>query len=186
MRLLDLNLVSRKSVAHLVGSVFLLMAVGAWGYVLYDYRIVTAEAEIMEAKWHSLHRTGRGEYSPTEPTNAGERKIQQAEVVYTNSIVRRFSLPWSGVFEEIDASVGDDVALLSVEPDTEKRELRVIAEAKNFSAMLDYTSRLQAGRFFRNSHVISHQIQQQDPQRPVRFVLVATWAEDATRMEKSE
>lgn len=186
MRSLDLDLIARRSAARLLGGVFLLWAVGAWGYALYEYRGLNAKAEIMEAKWRSLHRASRRENMPAEPRDAAEREKRQAEVRYANNIVRRFSLPWNGVFEEIDASVGDDVALLSVEPDTEKRELRVAAEAKDFNAMLDYIGRLQAGRFFRDSHVISHQIQQQDPQRPVRFMLVATWAEGAAKSEKSK
>jgi Tfp pilus assembly protein PilN len=75
----------------------------------------------------------------------------------------------------VEASVGDQVTLLGVEPDTEKRELRLIAEAKDLDAMLAYARRLQESALFSDAYVVSHQIQQQDPQKPVRFVVNAQW-----------
>lgn len=41
--------------------------------------------------------------------------------------------------------------------------------------MLDYIRRLNKGEFLTDVHLVSHQIQQSDPQRPVRFVLSCAW-----------
>jgi hypothetical protein len=55
--------------------------------------------------------------------------------------------------------------------------VKINGEAKNFEAMLQYITQLEKREEFGPVYLQSHQIQQQDPDRPVRFSLLATWQE---------
>lgn len=82
---------------------------------------------------------------------------------------------WDKLFKALESSMNEDVALLSVQPDAVGGTVALDAEARDWDAMLDYIRRLNEGKFFTGVHLISHQIRQSDPQRPVRFALSCTW-----------
>jgi Tfp pilus assembly protein PilN len=67
------------------------------------------------------------------------------------------------------------VALLQIESDVDKQHVKISAEARTLGAMLDYLRDLEGRSILSDVYLQSHQIQQQDPERPVRFVLTATW-----------
>ena len=88
--------------------------------------------------------------------------------------------PWSELFVNVEAASLPNVALLSIDSDSDKHQLKISAEAKDLQSMLDYVRALSAQPKLANTYLLSHRVQQQDPQHPVRFVLTARW--DATRL----
>ena len=78
--------------------------------------------------------------------------------------------------ELASAERNTSVAVLSVEPDRDKQQVRVLAEARNLSMALAYVERLQKSEALRFPMLESHAIQEKDPQRPVRFQLRADWS----------
>ena len=88
--------------------------------------------------------------------------------------------PWSELFFNVEAANLPHVALLSIDSDSDKHQLKIAAEAKDLQSMLDYVRALSAQPKLANTYLLSHRVQQQDPQHPVRFVLTARW--DATRL----
>jgi len=97
------------------------------------------------------------------------------EIRQANEILRQISLPWEKLFQAVESSVNQEVTLLGLEPDIEKHIVRIRCEAKNIAAMLNYIRQLQKQHEFRSIYLQSHQIQEQDLERPVRFSLVAAW-----------
>lgn len=156
----------RRGFALLAG----LVAVIAAGVLLERQRAAEAELDDWQQKWRSLAaRTERP---------AGKRAEQvrfTEEIARANRIVDRLGLPWGELLSAIDATAIDDVTLLSVEPDVERKEVRILAEAKDSKAMLDYARILQQSRPLSHGFIASHQINNQDPQKPVRFTAVAVW-----------
>ena len=49
------------------------------------------------------------------------------------------------------------------------------AEAKGKNAMLDYINRLQAAQSLQRVMLESHEVMSQVPEKPVRFVVTASW-----------
>lgn len=97
------------------------------------------------------------------------------EIRHANEILRQISLPWEKLFQAVESSVSEGVTLLGMEPDIEKHIVRISCEARNIPAMLDYIRQLEAQHEFSSIYLQSHQIQERDPERPVRFSLVAAW-----------
>ena len=67
-----------------------------------------------------------------------------------------------------------DTALLQLQPDADQRRLRLTAEARNREAMFAYVQRLERSPALAEVHLISHQVQAEDPQHPIQFSLQAT------------
>ena len=179
MRTLNLDFVRQTSSLRRLGVILLIAAVATAAYLAQVYVKHSAELEVWQTKWHRLQKAQRKD--ATEPASNPSQKLEweqlQSELKTANRVIARLSLPWDALFREVEIAVGEQVTLLSVEPDTEKSELRITAEAKNLTAMLEYIKRLRAIALFKDAHLTSHQIQQQDPQKPVRFVVNAQWGE---------
>jgi Tfp pilus assembly protein PilN len=109
------------------------------------------------------------------PTSAQTEREHILEVEHANQVLRQLSLPWNTMFKAVESSSGKTVALLSMEPDMQKGTIRISGEAKSFVAMLDYVRQLEQREVFGSVYLQNHQVQQDDPQKPVRFTLLAVW-----------
>lgn len=176
MRALRLSFVRHPRSLRGVGYVLLVLAIATASYLMKVYLDQFSELESWEAKWRSLQKIQYKEISGNPNQNVEWARLQ-VELKGANKIIGRLSLPWDMLFHEVEASVDELVVLLNVEPDTERHGIRITAEAKNLEAMLNYTKRLQAVDAFKYAHIANHQIQQQDAQKPVRFVVEAQWVE---------
>jgi len=108
------------------------------------------------------------------PRGAGS----EAEAIAgARAVVTHLAGPWETLFRTLEAIEAPDVALLVIAPDTQKNKVRIYAEARTFTAMLSYYSAMEQSRAFDDVVLVEHEIQQNDPQRPVRFSITAAWSE---------
>lgn len=105
----------------------------------------------------------------------GDVQKTALEVKHAREILSQLGMPWNDLFTSVEGVEAPDVALLRIESDVDKQRVKISAEAKDLGAMLGYLRNLERRPNFLDVYLQSHQIQQQDPQRPVRFVLTATW-----------
>lgn len=105
---------------------------------------------------------------------AAEQAALAREIDRANRVAAQLNLPWELLFSVLEANE-HDVALLSVEPEVRKREVVIAGEARNFEEMLAYVRYLQAQPVFSGIALQTHQINQQDRDKPVRFKLTAGW-----------
>jgi hypothetical protein len=174
MRRLKLDF-QRKSANMGGGVVLLAIALLVGGILFSEYRDLADEIDEGEAKLTRLERlTGHKVESPGKhDANPYGEEIKRA-----NEVIDQLALPWDQLFAAVEGAAGKDVALLAIQPDKRKREVTIGGEAKNVAAMLDYMRRLNESKPLRKVDLLSHQIQQQDPQKPVRFNLSAKWIVD--------
>lgn len=136
------------------------------------YRSLSARADLLEARGGQReHKAQRG------PSSERAAAALALEVRHANEVLRQLTTPWGGLFQTLETSAGKNVALLTLEPDTEKRLVKISGEAKNMTAMLNYVQRLENRDAFGTVYLQSHHVQLQDPEKPVRFVVQATWVE---------
>jgi hypothetical protein len=174
MRAIKLDFVHRPHPAQRWGYLLLLIAVVIAAYLGQSYLTLSGDVATWEMKWRALQSAQRKQ-AESSVIPQTEWQQMQAELKAARRVIAHLSMPWDGLFHEVDASVNDQVTLLSVEPDAEKHEVRITAETKNFSDMLDYVKRVRSITVLKDAYVVSHQIQEQDPQRPVRFIVDAQW-----------
>ena len=82
---------------------------------------------------------------------------------------------WATLLNTIESVQAKEVALLVLEPDATNGKLRVTAEAKDVSAMLDYLKQLQQQPGLRDVVLLSQQVNEDNKQQPVRFIVGAQW-----------
>jgi Tfp pilus assembly protein PilN len=104
-------------------------------------------------------------------------RAQRIEVNQANQVLRQLGLPWNTLFRAVEEPAGPDISLLSLEPDLQKGVVRIGGEARNFEALLAYVKQLSSREVFGNVMLLSHQVQQDHPDKPVRFALLAHWKE---------
>ena len=92
-----------------------------------------------------------------------------------NEVAHELSRRWDRIFLALESAKAPNVALLAIEPDPRKGLLKLTAEAKGKNAMLDYVDRLQTAQPLERVMLESHEVQAQAPEKPVRFIVTATW-----------
>lgn len=138
------------------------------------YRNLSTQAALLESRADGIQRATQ---RPPPGGRAGKRMALDLalEVKRANEVLRQLSVPWGGLFQTVESIDGKDVTLLALEPDMEKRLVKISGEAKNIAAMLDYIKQLENRNVFGIVYLQSHHTQLQDPEKPVRFVLQAIW-----------
>lgn len=111
----------------------------------------------------------RGNLARDESVRLGD------EIKFANNVVERLTLPWEDLLQALEAATTGEVALLSVEPDVQRKVLRITAETKNKGEMLAYVDRLGGNKRLTGVHLVNHQIGTQEPGQPVRFSMQASW-----------
>ena len=159
---------------NLAGMLALAIGVVSLGSAVWYSRDLSGEISDREVLISRLQERedGRSMFRETEPRDAEQiaRETKQA-----NAAILALSLPWKEFFDAFEATRANDVAVLAIEPDAQKGVVRISAEAKGLESMLNYVSSLQKIALFREVLILNHQIQDQDPQKPVRFVVQAAW-----------
>lgn len=173
MRKLDLNFQPRSRMPSIGGMLLLLLAVLLGGKFYTEYQDVTAKIELTEANLVRLEQlTGR---KAVAHSNRKLSEHESAEFKLAAEVIDQLALPWNKLFGAVEDAADKDVALLSLLPDRRKGTLSIGAEAKNVKVMLDYMRRLNEEKPLKEVALLSHNIQEQDAEKPVRFTLSAKW-----------
>jgi Tfp pilus assembly protein PilN len=101
--------------------------------------------------------------------------VPVAQAAAVNATVLQLNLPWRALHDAIQAGTPAAIALLALEPDARKNTVRITAEAKSSDDMIAYVERLQKSDWFSGVSLARHEINEQDPNRPIRFQLDAQW-----------
>lgn len=171
MRKVNLNLYSPGTRNNSgAGALLLLTAalLAAWLVTLHN------EAIVEQQRIQSLmaeHNSAKSEASGTD--SRGQSVAAQFQ--RAAAVIEQLSFPWNKLLRAIEDTTGADVALLAVQPDVAAKTTTLDGEAKNWASMASFVKRLKSDGFFSDVHFVSHQTQQSDPQRPVRFRLLCTW-----------
>jgi len=136
-----------------------------------DGRIAAREAVLLDIE-RTLPRAG------VRSSDAQEGRTQQASLAAARRIEDRLNLPWSALFGTLESLANEEVALLSLVPDPRRQQLRLSAEARTLDAMLAFHRRLEGSAELADVALVSHEIIENAPGRPVRFDLIARWSVD--------
>ena len=117
-----------------------------------------------------------------QPNNQFRRKltvskspISPKQVKETQLVVNTLSMPWSELLNGIEEAGLEDVALLSLQPDSKKQQLVLTGEAKNLPAVLAYLDRIESQTMLEKVYLQKHGVSEADKDRPVQFTIVAIW-----------
>jgi Tfp pilus assembly protein PilN len=167
---LDLDFVRSRRRYSWHGALLLVGGIVAAAFGVQQYfaaeRAVTAlERELAMLARGAGNGTGR---------NADLDQLR-ARIVLANQVVRKKTVPWDGLFRDIENASDSRIGLLAVQPDAASGLVRISGEARDAAALTDYITRLEAQPSLRNVHLAGHEIKVNQGRPVVRFDLNATW-----------
>lgn len=112
---------------------------------------------------------------PRTPTGQARKALEQRERAAL-AAVQQLTLPWAGLIKALESATTRDVALLQVEPQAERRELAVTAEARHAEAMFRYLRALAAAQGLSDVHLVTYEVRHEHPQQPIRFSARASFS----------
>lgn len=159
---------------HWVGMVALVLVLAAGMQLWQYYRQISAQVEHLELLAVKIeHKLHPG--IPAVKPSAAEAQQSDAEIKAAKEVMLQLNLPWHELFAVLEESNGGDIALLGIEPNLKKGLVQVSGEAKDFAALFAYIRLLQASTPMSDVHLKNHQIQEQNPEKPIHFTLDASW-----------
>jgi Tfp pilus assembly protein PilN len=174
MRALSLDYRRTSHFWHWVGIVILTLAFGGavklGSYYLLLSKEMTHLENLIARIEHKLHSK---RIAP--PTNIAQMQRLGVEVKSANDVLLKMGLPWDMLFQSMESANNDNISLLGMDPDSKKGQIKISGEAKDFDALLGYIRTLQKNNFFTEVYLQHHQVQELDPDKPIRFTLDATW-----------
>lgn len=125
---------------------------------------------------HQLrHVQERAAAISARPVEVAQVAIPEAQATFVNGAIMQLNLPWRELQDAVAAATPRSVALVAMEPDPRKRVLKLTAETKTSDDMVAYVAELKQQELFSGVMLTRHEINEQDPNRPLRFQLEATW-----------
>jgi Tfp pilus assembly protein PilN len=79
------------------------------------------------------------------------------------------------LFVALESAQPGAVHLISVEPDSQKLTLKVVAEAPDVYEMLKYLRALKGQTGLQEVFLSEYEIGESTPDKPMRFTVTATW-----------
>ena len=155
----------------LVGMLLLTVGFGAAALVALEYRNISAHRAAIELRLAAAARAAA-------PANPRDSVAEAHMALSAQQAALDLATPWTLLLSELEQAGKESqgqVALLGVEPDHAKHNVRVSAEARSLPLALAYVTRLQSSRSLKYPMLDRHEIRADDAQHPVRFELTGEW-----------
>lgn len=173
MQAIDLDYLAGRRF-NWVGVLALVIGVIALMLVVWHYRDLSQEVSDQALLVENLREQEKNSYVvPVSEIRDDEQTALETRQV--NAVIHQLSLPWKALFAAIEMTRTNEVAVLAIEPEVNKGLVNISAEAKKLDGMLNYAASLQKVELFREVLILNHQVQDQDPEKPIRFVVQAAW-----------
>jgi Tfp pilus assembly protein PilN len=169
---LDYQISRRKS--NRPEIILLLSGLAATLFLGIHYLTVTTEMEQLESQQTTAASKTKHRVVDARLASLNAQQLR-AEINQANVVLAQLALPWEALFRDIESSQRGRVALLSIEPNADKRTVKITGEAKDLAAMLSYLQFLQQKPSLHGVYLQSHHVDQQTAEKPVRFTLNASW-----------
>lgn len=173
MRELELDYQRNSSKLTRMGVIMLSISVVVLVVVVFQYMQMSAESRMLETQVQQFER--KDATRNTSVSVKRDTRSLAAEVKQANHVLKMLGLHWDSVFGAVATAHREGIALLSFAPEPEKGSVKISAEARNFSLMLDYLQRLEEQPALDAVYLQSHHMQNDNPKKPVRFVVTADW-----------
>lgn len=102
--------------------------------------------------------------------------ITEVQAAAVNGAIAQLNLPWRDLFDAMEAATPKSIALLELQPDARRNVVKGVAEAKSSDDMIAYVEQLKKQELFTAVVLTHHEVNEQDPNKPLRFRFEAQWA----------
>jgi hypothetical protein len=171
MALLNLDFHPPGTRPSLSGSVLLLLGIAAVAAAFASIRHAEATKATMEEQV-ALQEQVRQKRQPNR--NVDKRKATRTEeaLLARARVIASLDYSWQPMFAALEATQSKKVALLSIEANQTKKQVRIIAEARTLTDAVAYVGQLQRQGAVSRALLLQHDVQSEPAEHPVRFTLL--------------
>lgn len=134
----------------------------------FDYLAASDDLAAVQHRKENLERKNARQPNRSQEGSNGESP-QMADAA------RQLQRPWDLLLQELEDKVDNSVALLSVEPDPGRQQLRISGEARELTDVLAFVKRLEQATSLQQPTLTSHQTRQSNAGTIVVFTVQAAW-----------
>jgi Tfp pilus assembly protein PilN len=167
---IELDYVAATRRSHWIGAGVLALACAAAGQLVVHQQSLRHELSAL-----ALAQGARDAQALSSRRVPKERVDEEAKQL--ESVVRQLALPWPEIVRAVESASMREVGVLNMQPDAQQRVLRITGEAKTQEAMLEYARRIGQSKGLTDVYLLTHQVQRDDPSRPIQFALQASFRE---------
>ena len=169
--------------AALIGGALVLAAAAWW-----TMGIQTERVQLQEALARAVPAAAPSVRAGATLGQKGAQAQDLAQNKAMNQALLALNRPWAALWdavERVSSAPGVQVAILEMRPDTTAASqesgavqgLRLLAESKDSAHMLGFMRQLRSEPFFVSAALTSHQVNTQDPNKPLRFEVLLQWTQ---------
>lgn len=97
------------------------------------------------------------------------KSLSREQRMAVKAVVDQLNISWHQVFEQLEKSTPEGIALVSIEPDGKNAVIKFQAEAKSLDSLLLYASSMENSGLFGRLSYSKHETFEQDPSNPIRL-----------------
>lgn len=174
MRALQLDYQSNHGWRNFLGYMLLALVVALALAIGNFYLTLRQQTSQVQGMLDAINSRIDDKTNPNDSSTMPPQKLNEV-MKFSNRTIHQLNLPWSVLFSQLEKAKTDGVALLSVEPNTNSTAIKVVGEAKTYETMLKYVRNLSAQGVLQGVYLIDHKMDEQNPDKPIRFSLEASW-----------
>lgn len=168
---LDLDFIQTPFFSYSKSGLFLfVMSLAAIVFVWQKYQVKSSEYSDLSGKLVQFNQAQKKPVLTRQSAAISPEKTAQLQ-----QTVNALTMPWDALFTTIEQADMKDIALLSLEPNSQKQQVVITAEAKNLQAALAYVARLEMQPALSQVFLQKHSIAETDVSKPVSFTVFAKW-----------
>lgn len=157
-----------------VGLLVLMVGVGFFSFTWQTYFDLRAKHITIEEKLTSLKNTEQL-VNTTKPSE-NLKNISSNQLNAIKSSVYEIFIPWDDLFNSFEDASIKDVVLLSLQPNSKKKQIIISGEADSYQTIINYIDRLSEQSVFSEVYLKKHAVKENDDNKPVRFTIFARWS----------
>lgn len=164
-------LLGHASGAGAVGALCLVIALASVAGIAWQTRVMRQQIHGVQDALAAL-RVQQGKAA--RQATLGERLVLTVQQSRDwNQLVRQLNTPWPAIFDALETTIPQTVALVAIEPDPQHGSVRLQVEAKTLDTLLGYAEALKTAGPFGEVLLLKHETNEQDATRPMRLSLDA-------------
>lgn len=165
MARLDFDFHARPSRYSKPGVVLLLAGAGAliWALMTWQQARATVAGQAMQLATYQ---------NPPAAARRPATRAEDASLKSQTEIATQLRFSWQPAFEALDNTHTPDVALVSLDANQAKAQLKLVAEARQLADAIALLNALQAQPGVARAELLQHEFQKDAAQKPVRFTVL--------------
>ncbi len=132
-------------------------------------------SQLTAASWKNQARVEIKPPSASSPVEQNPQSLQ--EFKRASQVMMKLNQPWDSFFEAIEKSVGKNVGILSITPDSQKSSVKIVALTKNIESAMDFIDQLGSKGVFNNAYLTNQERVEDYDRLPLSVTITADWTD---------